>query len=93
MPRYPQVLENVRVTRAEVPETVLIEAERINAELAGRGRVLVRASGTEPLVRVLAEAETREEATDLVVPLPGSSNRSSASSKWGAAGLFRLSKR
>ena len=51
--------------RREVPEAVLEEAERLNAELAGRGRVLVRASGTEPLVRVLAEAETEEEARDL----------------------------
>ena len=65
MPRYPQVQANVRVLRPEVPEAVLEEAARINAELAGRGRVLVRASGTEPLVRVLAEAEAEEEATDL----------------------------
>ncbi len=62
MPRYPQVKQNVRVARREVPQSILDEADRITEELAGTGRVLVRPSGTEPLVRVLAEAETAEEA-------------------------------
>ena len=57
-----QAKENVRVTRREVPEEALAEAERLNAELNGSGRVLVRASGTEPLIRVLGEAETEEKA-------------------------------
>jgi len=65
MPRFPQAKENVRVARREVPEAVLAEAARLNDELAGRGRVLVRPSGTEPLVRVLAEAETAAEAESL----------------------------
>lgn len=65
MPRFPQVKENVPVVRREVPESVLAEAARLNDELAGRGRVLVRPSGTEPLVRVLAEAETAAEAEAL----------------------------
>jgi phosphoglucosamine mutase len=65
MPRYAQVKENVRLAHPEVPKTVLAEAERINAELAGSGRVLVRASGTEPVIRVLAEAESEEKARDL----------------------------
>jgi phosphoglucosamine mutase len=34
--------------------------EEVNAELAGNGRLLVRPSGTEPLIRVMAEAETDE---------------------------------
>ena len=38
---------------------------QVNAELDGRGRVLVRRSGTESVVRVLAEAETLEEAERL----------------------------
>jgi phosphoglucosamine mutase len=65
MPRYPQAKENVRVARREVSDGLRHEVERVNAELAGRGRVLVRPSGTEPLVRVLAEAETDEEASTL----------------------------
>ncbi len=62
MPRYAQAKENVRVARREVPQAALAEAERLNDELAGSGRVLVRASGTEPLIRVLGEAETEEKA-------------------------------
>ena len=65
MEKLPQRLVNVRVrdrgalARAEsVTEAVLIEDEA----LSGRGRVLVRPSGTEPLVRVMVEAPTDEEA-------------------------------
>jgi phosphoglucosamine mutase len=65
MPRYAQVKENVRVTRREVPTAALAVAEQLNHELDGAGRVLVRASGTEPLIRVLGEAETEEVARDL----------------------------
>jgi phosphoglucosamine mutase len=65
MPRYAQVKENVRVVRREVPEAALAEAERLNSTLNGNGRVLVRASGTEPLIRVLGEAETEEAAREL----------------------------
>jgi phosphoglucosamine mutase len=61
----PQVKENVRVSRREVPQRVLEEVERVNAELGDDGRVLVRPSGTEPLIRVLAEATTQEEAERL----------------------------
>jgi phosphoglucosamine mutase len=38
--------------------------ERLNTRLEGRGRVLVRPSGTEPVIRVLAEAENRTEAEE-----------------------------
>ncbi|HWH06267.1 MAG TPA: phosphoglucosamine mutase [Gaiellaceae bacterium] len=65
MPRYAQAKENVRVARREVPANALAEAERLNAVLDGSGRVLVRASGTEPLIRVLGEAETEAEAEQL----------------------------
>jgi phosphoglucosamine mutase len=60
--RYPQVTRNVRVARREVPQAVLDEAARLDEELGDRGRVLVRPSGTEPVVRVLVEAETAEVA-------------------------------
>ena len=62
---YPQVKENIRVTARGLPVGVLDEVARVNARLAGKGRVLVRPSGTEPVVRVLAEAESEEEAKNL----------------------------
>jgi phosphoglucosamine mutase len=65
MPRFAQAKENVRVARREVPASALAEAERLNEQLNGSGRVLVRASGTEPLIRVLGEAETEASAQDL----------------------------
>ena len=65
MPRYPQVKENVRVRSKAIPASILEEAARLATELDGRGRVLVRPSGTEPVVRVLAEAETEVEARRL----------------------------
>jgi phosphoglucosamine mutase len=62
MPRYPQAKENVRVRKHDVPKSILDEAARLSRELGDRGRVVVRPSGTEPVVRVLAEAESAEEA-------------------------------
>jgi phosphoglucosamine mutase len=66
MPRFPQAKENLpRAGRGPLPDGLLAAVEAVNAELDGAGRVLVRPSGTEPLVRVLAEAETAEAAQDL----------------------------
>jgi phosphoglucosamine mutase len=65
MRRFPQVLENVRVRdRAglESAEEVWAAVRAAEAELDGEGRVLVRASGTEPLVRVMVEAPGEEAA-------------------------------
>jgi phosphoglucosamine mutase len=62
--KLPQVLVNVRVTdragfeRSEAIREAVAEEE---ARLDGRGRVLLRPSGTEPVVRVMVEAETRAE--------------------------------
>jgi len=64
MKRFPQAKENLRVADKKLPETVLEETHRLNERFDGRGRVLVRASGTEPVIRVLAEAETQAEAED-----------------------------
>ena len=65
MPKFPQVKENVPVRSTEVSADVLAAVERLNEELAGRGRVLVRPSGTEPVIRVLAEAENAAFAAEL----------------------------
>ncbi len=65
MPRYPQVQENVPVAVRALPSALLDEVERANRELAGDGRILVRPSGTEPVVRVLAEARDFQKATQL----------------------------
>jgi len=64
--RFPQVKANVRTPHgAGVPAEALEEAARLTERLNGAGRVLVRSSGTEPVVRVLAEAEREEEAAAL----------------------------
>jgi phosphoglucosamine mutase len=64
MTRLPQVLRNVRVagTGIDVTTPLADEIAAIEAELGERGRVLVRGSGTEPLVRVMVEAPTAEVA-------------------------------
>jgi phosphoglucosamine mutase len=66
MSRLPQVLRNLpRGGRGPLPDELLEAVEAVNADLDGSGRVLVRPSGTEPVVRVLAEAETAEAAEEL----------------------------
>jgi phosphoglucosamine mutase len=65
MPKYPQVKENFPARGRKPSEELLAEVERVNAELGDRGRVLVRRSGTESVIRVLAEAETLAEAEEL----------------------------
>jgi len=65
MTHYPQATENVPVARKELTESLLAEVARVNAELGDGGRVLVRPSGTEPVVRVLAEASAEAEAMAL----------------------------
>jgi phosphoglucosamine mutase len=65
MRRYPQVMVNVRVDdRDAVAGSPTVAAAVRDAEeaLGGGGRVLLRPSGTEPLVRVMVEAETKDEA-------------------------------
>ncbi len=66
---YPQLLENVPVADKEAAlanPRLLALAEEIEQELAGDGRVLIRPSGTEPLIRVMVEAATEEICRDCV---------------------------
>ena len=72
MPRYPQVLVNVRVEHkidVKTSEPVQVAVAAAEARLAGRGRVVLRPSGTEPLIRVMVEgeneAQVRREADGL----------------------------
>ncbi|SDN80510.1 phosphoglucosamine mutase [Bacillus sp. OK048] len=63
MKKFPQKLVNVRVTdKHHVTDNEKVKAviEQVEAEMNGDGRILVRPSGTEPLVRVMAEAPTEE---------------------------------
>ena len=67
---YPQELVNVRVSEKDgVMEIPAVKAviEEVESEMAGKGRILVRPSGTEPLLRVMAEAETDEKCHDYVM--------------------------
>lgn len=69
MHTYPQSLVNVEVTdKNRVTENVQVKEliEKVERELAGEGRVLVRPSGTEPLVRIMVEAPTDEQCAEYV---------------------------
>ena len=64
----PQTMLNVRVARRFDPllEPAILESVAdIESQLAGRGRVVLRPSGTEPVIRVMIEAEDREQAKEL----------------------------
>ncbi|GKV55043.1 phosphoglucosamine mutase [Sporosarcina sp. NCCP-2222] len=66
---YPQELINVRVTDKNAVtenETVKKTIQDVEAEMAGNGRVLVRPSGTEPLVRVMVEAPDQHDCSRYV---------------------------
>jgi phosphoglucosamine mutase len=77
MEKLPQRLVNIRAgDRASLSATMHATAvqcaiEREQASLQGRGRVLVRASGTEPLIRVMVEAPSDEETDDVCGRLAG----------------------
>ena len=63
---YPQKLVNIRVENSMKDKAIEVPAireiiEKMETEMAGNGRILVRPSGTEPLLRVMAEAPTDQE--------------------------------
>ncbi len=69
MKKYPQLLVNVKVTdkhHVTDNEKVKVVIEEVEKEMNGNGRVLVRPSGTKPLVRVMVEAQTQEECETYV---------------------------
>ena len=68
MTKLPQVLVNVRFSGDSDPLTaqnVVAAVDIVNEKLSGRGRVLLRKSGTEPLIRVMVEGPELQEVTDL----------------------------
>jgi phosphoglucosamine mutase len=71
MTSLPQVLRNVRVERRglDVSAAIADEIASVTSELGDHGRVLIRPSGTEPLVRVMVEAPTAEIADDAAARL------------------------
>ncbi len=78
MTRLPQVLRNVRVADRDgldAAEELWSEVREAEAELGDRGRVLIRPSGTEPLVRVMVEAPTAEDAEAVAARLTATVER------------------
>jgi phosphoglucosamine mutase len=71
MVRLPQVLVNVRTARRDpvLLEKLGPDVAAAEARLGERGRVLLRASGTEPVIRVMVEAPTQEEAAEVAAQL------------------------
>ncbi len=66
---YPQLLKNLRVSDKQAVMTnteVLAERDAITEALSGDGRILLRESGTEPVIRVMVEAGTDELCTQYV---------------------------
>jgi phosphoglucosamine mutase len=72
MTAYPQVLENVRLSSRIAPEQIKGFPEALKAaeaKLGEQGRILVRASGTEPVIRVMAEGEDEKEISSIALDL------------------------
>ena len=72
MSKYPQTMINVKVSKRQDPmlnETVVAAVKEAEAELKDTGRVLLRASGTEPLIRVMIEGENGAQVEKLTAQL------------------------
>ncbi len=88
MRRLPQVLVNVAAVdpgATVMADEVVATVERVQAELGGGGRVLLRASGTEPVVRVMVEADDHDSARRAVDELSASVERAVRSAAEGLA--------
>ncbi len=74
MEKFPQVLINVKLTRnlqAKDWDVIHQTEIEVESELGDRGRVLLRASGTEPLIRVMVEAQSQQLAQECADQLAG----------------------
>ncbi|NVK38458.1 MAG: phosphoglucosamine mutase [Gammaproteobacteria bacterium] len=73
MSKFPQIMKNVRVSDKSIVENRDIQqaVKQAEEEFAGRGRVLLRPSGTEPVVRVMAEGEDAQQVEAIVDRLVG----------------------
>ena len=64
MQKYPQILKNVRVNKKiniDEVESIQKAVKDVEKKMAGKGRVLLRSSGTEPLIRVMVEGENLDD--------------------------------
>ena len=69
---FPQITKNVRVTDKNAAindEMLLKKCEEINAELGRNGRAVLRASGTEPVLRIMLECESKEKCEKYISTL------------------------
>jgi len=69
VPRFPQHLENIRVTDKNTimdNEDVMAKIMEMEGFLGGKGRIVLRPSGTEPLIRIMVEAEEQELVNQVI---------------------------
>ena len=74
IPKFPQVLKNIKVKdkgKILSDSSLNTRIEEVSGNLGSSGRILVRPSGTEPLVRVMVEAETQKLADDYAADIIG----------------------
>jgi phosphoglucosamine mutase len=82
MTTYPQVLENVRMSTRVAPEQIQgfsVALRKAEKKLGKRGRILVRPSGTEPVIRIMVEGEKKKEISTLALELSDIIRRSDKS--------------
>ncbi len=78
IPKYPQVLKNIKVKdklRILSDNNLRLKITNLENNLGNSGRILVRPSGTEPVVRIMVEAETNKIAEDIVAQIAEEINK------------------